>query len=80
MNGLVEIARQFTFKLTCGNYQSADFFCSQKAECKRFATTKQRTESGKLLSDVIKTKTLRHELSQNPSDTARRNRRSERAG
>jgi hypothetical protein len=30
---LVEIARSFSFKLNAGNYQSADFFCSQKAEC-----------------------------------------------
>lgn len=33
MNGMVEVARSFAFKLNCGNYQSADFFCSQKAEC-----------------------------------------------
>lgn len=33
MDGLVEITRSFTFKLNCGNYQSADFFCSQKVEC-----------------------------------------------
>jgi len=32
-SGLVEVARSFAFKLNCGNYQSADFFCSQKAEC-----------------------------------------------
>ena len=31
---LVEIARSFAFKLNAGNYQSADFFCSQKEECK----------------------------------------------
>ena len=29
----VEIARSFSFKLNLGNYQSADFFMSQKAEC-----------------------------------------------
>ena len=29
----VEIARSFSFKLNLGNYQSADFFCSQKASC-----------------------------------------------
>ena len=29
---LVEITRSFTYKLNCGNYQMADFFCSQKAE------------------------------------------------
>ncbi len=29
---LVEICRSFTFKLNTGNYQSCDFFASQKAE------------------------------------------------
>lgn len=31
---MVEIARSFSFKLNMGNYESRDFFCSQKAECK----------------------------------------------
>lgn len=30
---LVEIVRSFSYKLNCGNYESRDFFCSQKAEC-----------------------------------------------
>lgn len=34
MNGLIEIARSFSYKMNCGNYESRDFFCSQKAECK----------------------------------------------
>lgn len=29
---LVEIARSFSYKLNLGGYQTADFFCSQKAE------------------------------------------------
>ena len=29
---LVEIARSFSYKHNLGNYQSCDFFCSQKAE------------------------------------------------
>jgi hypothetical protein len=33
MDGMIEIARS-SFKLNCGNYESRDFFCSQKAECK----------------------------------------------
>lgn len=32
--GLVEVTRSFSFKLNVGNYESRDFFCSQKAECK----------------------------------------------
>ena len=31
---LVEIARSYSFKLNVGNYESRDFFCSQKAECR----------------------------------------------
>jgi hypothetical protein len=31
--GRIEIARSFSYKLNTGNYQSVDFFCSQKAEC-----------------------------------------------
>lgn len=34
MEGMIEIARSFSFKLNCGNYESRDFFCSQKSECK----------------------------------------------
>lgn len=33
MNGMIEVARSFSFKLNAGNYESRDFFCSQKAEC-----------------------------------------------
>lgn len=29
----VEIARSFTYKLNVGNYESRDFFCSQKGTC-----------------------------------------------
>ena len=30
---LVEVARSFSYKLNVGNFESRDFFCSQKAEC-----------------------------------------------
>jgi hypothetical protein len=30
---LIEVTRSFSFKLNIGNYQSLDFFCSEKAEC-----------------------------------------------
>lgn len=30
---MVEIARSFSFRLNVGNFESRDFFCSQKAEC-----------------------------------------------
>jgi hypothetical protein len=31
---LVEVTRSFSYKLNAGNYESRDFFCSQKAECR----------------------------------------------
>ncbi len=31
---MIEIARSFGFKLNVGNYESRDFFCSEKAECR----------------------------------------------
>jgi hypothetical protein len=31
---MVEIARSFSYKLNVGNYESRDFFASQKAQCK----------------------------------------------
>ena len=32
-SGVVEVVRSCSFKLNLGNYQSFDFFCSQKAQC-----------------------------------------------
>ncbi len=32
--GTVEVVRSFAYKHNAGNYESRDFFCSQKAECK----------------------------------------------
>ncbi len=32
-SGLVEVVRSVSFKLNLGNYQSMDFFASQKAQC-----------------------------------------------
>lgn len=33
-SSLIEIARSFSFKKNIGNYESADFFCSAKKQCK----------------------------------------------
>lgn len=30
---MTEITRSFTYRLNVGNYESRDFFCSQKAQC-----------------------------------------------
>jgi len=32
-SGIVEVVRSVSFKLNLGNYQSMDFFASQKAQC-----------------------------------------------
>jgi len=40
----VEIARSFSYKLNCGNYQTADFFCSQKAEVSEEEAEKKSEE------------------------------------
>jgi len=37
---LIEIARSFSYKLNCGNYESRDFFCSQKAEVEQIDAEK----------------------------------------
>lgn len=34
MEKLIEITRSFSYKLNTGKYETRDFFCSQKAECK----------------------------------------------
>ena len=44
-SNLVEVARSFSYKLNAGNYESRDFFCSQKVEC--------RAEDAEVISDRI---------------------------
>ena len=34
ITGMVEISRSFSYKLNVGNFESRDFFCSQRAECR----------------------------------------------
>jgi tryptophanyl-tRNA synthetase len=41
---LVEIARSFSYKLNCGNYSTADFFCSEKAEVSEDQAEKKSEE------------------------------------
>lgn len=31
--GLVKVTRSFSFKINLGNYENADFFCSETVEC-----------------------------------------------
>ena len=30
---MVEVTRSFSYKMNMGNYETRDFFCSQKKEC-----------------------------------------------
>lgn len=50
-----EIARSFSFKLNLGNYQSADFFCSQKISC----PIEQAEEVSKRLYDFCRSEVSR---------------------
>jgi len=40
----IEIARSFAYKLNIGNYQTVDFFCSQKAEVEEKKAEKKSEE------------------------------------
>lgn len=51
----VEVARSFSFKLNAGNYESRDFFCSQKAECYERAAE----ETSERLYQFCKTQVLK---------------------
>lgn len=52
---LVEIARSFSYKLNVGNYESRDFFCSQKAEC----APKDAEKISEALHDFCKAQVIR---------------------
>lgn len=51
----VEIARSFSYKLNTGNYESRDFFCSQKAEC----TIEDATEVSAALYQFCRSEVLK---------------------
>ena len=53
---LVEIARSFAYKLNCGNYESRDFFCSQKAE----VPLEEAEETSKQLYHFCKTEVMKN--------------------
>jgi hypothetical protein len=42
--GFVEISRSFSYKLNAGNFESRDFFCAQKAECRASDAEKKSDE------------------------------------
>lgn len=45
ISGTVEIVRSFSYKLNAGNYESRDWFCSQRAEC--------RPEEAEAISELL---------------------------
>jgi hypothetical protein len=49
-----EIVRSFAYKVNAGNYESRDFFCSQKAECK----IEDAEKTSALLYEFCKTQVL----------------------
>jgi hypothetical protein len=50
----VEVVRSFSYKLNVGNYESRDFFCSQKTEC----SMEEASDVGILLYTFCKTQVL----------------------
>lgn len=53
--GLIEITRSFSYKLNCGNYESRDFFMSQRAECR----PEDAERMSELLHDFCKKQVMR---------------------
>jgi Mn-dependent DtxR family transcriptional regulator len=56
MEQLIEIARSFSYKLNVGKYQTADFFCSQKAE----VPESQATETSEKLYEFCKAEVIKN--------------------
>ncbi len=52
---LIEIARSFSYKHNCGEYQSADFFCSAKRE----VTEEEADEMSELMYEFCKKQVIR---------------------
>jgi len=50
---LVEVARSFSFKLNVGNFESRDFFCSQKREVPEEDAVKISEELYKFCEDEV---------------------------
>lgn len=55
ITGRVEISRSFSFKLNVGNFESRDFFMSQRAECE----AEEAEEISELLYQFVKSQVLK---------------------
>jgi len=51
----VEVTRSFSYKLNCGNYESRDFFCSQKSEC----SMEEAEQKSQALHDFCKAQVMK---------------------
>ncbi len=54
-SGVVEVVRSFSFKKNLGNYQSCDFFASQKAQCLPEEATEVSTDLYEWCMDQVMT-------------------------
>jgi len=63
---LVEVARSFSYKLNCGNYQTADFFCSQKAEVPEKKAEKKSEELFEFCKDEVMKSVYAYQLENMP--------------
>ena len=50
---LIEVCRSFSYKLNVGNYESRDFFCSQKREVLEKEAVKMSEELAKFCEDEV---------------------------
>ena len=50
---LIGITRSFSYKLNLGDYQSADFFCSQRAECDPSMATELSRDLDQFCQDEV---------------------------
>ena len=62
----VEICRSFSFKLNVGNYESRDFFCSEKASC----PSDQAEAGSRMLYEFCKSEVM-HAVRQYAAERAR---------
>ena len=51
---LIGITRSFSYKLNLGDYQSADFFCSQRAECDPSMATELSRDLDQFCQDEVR--------------------------
>ena len=71
VTGMVEVCRSFSFKLNVGNFESRDFFCSQRAEC-RAEDAEEISERVHAFCKAQVMKAVREYLADTPESAAER--------